>query len=85
MWSPRWNDIDRGKPKDSKKNLSQCHFVNHKSHWIDPGAIPGRRGERPTTNRQSHWQGLIVVKVVQYVACDQRCPKIDGSFHYKKY
>jgi hypothetical protein len=27
----RWNDIDRGKPKYSGKNLSQCHFVHHKS------------------------------------------------------
>jgi hypothetical protein len=28
----RWNDIDRGKPKNSEKNLSQCHFVHHKSN-----------------------------------------------------
>jgi hypothetical protein len=24
--------IDRVKPKNSEKNLSQCHFVHHKSH-----------------------------------------------------
>jgi hypothetical protein len=24
--------IDRGKPKNSEKKLSQCHFVHHKSH-----------------------------------------------------
>jgi hypothetical protein len=24
----RWNDIDRGKPKNSEKNLPQCHFKN---------------------------------------------------------
>jgi hypothetical protein len=28
----RWSEIDRGKPKYSEKNLSQCHFVDHKSH-----------------------------------------------------
>jgi hypothetical protein len=28
----RWNEIDRGKPKYSGKNLSQCHFVHHESH-----------------------------------------------------
>jgi hypothetical protein len=28
----RWNDtdIDKGKPKNSEKNLSQCHFFHHK-------------------------------------------------------
>jgi hypothetical protein len=36
----RWNDIDRGKPKYSGKNLSQCHFV-HKSHMDLPGIEPG--------------------------------------------
>jgi hypothetical protein len=53
-WSPRWNDNDRGKPKNSEKNLSQFHFVHQKSHWIDLGANPGRRGESPATNRLSH-------------------------------
>jgi hypothetical protein len=28
----QWNDSDRGKLKNSEKNLSQCHFVHHKFH-----------------------------------------------------
>jgi hypothetical protein len=27
-----WNENDGEKPKYSGKNLSQCHFVHHKSH-----------------------------------------------------
>jgi hypothetical protein len=33
----RWNEIDRGKPKYSGKNLYQCQFVHHKSHMDWPG------------------------------------------------
>jgi hypothetical protein len=29
---PLWNDTDKGTPKNSGRNLSQCHFVHHKSH-----------------------------------------------------
>jgi hypothetical protein len=32
--------IDRGKPKDSEKNLSQCHLVCHKSHMDWPRCEP---------------------------------------------
>jgi hypothetical protein len=37
----RWNYIDRRKPKNSDINLSQCHFVNHKSHTDWPRRDPG--------------------------------------------
>jgi hypothetical protein len=35
-----WN-IDRGKPKNSEKHLSQCYSVHHKSHMYWPGREPG--------------------------------------------
>jgi hypothetical protein len=38
-----WNDTDRAQPKYSDKNLSQSHYIHHKSHmdtdWL--GAEPG--------------------------------------------
>jgi hypothetical protein len=37
----RRSEIDRGKPKFSRINLSQCHFVHHKSHMDRPGIEPG--------------------------------------------
>jgi hypothetical protein len=36
----RWNEIDRGKPRYSGENLSQCHFVHHKSNTDRPGIEP---------------------------------------------
>jgi hypothetical protein len=54
----RWNEIDREKPKYSRKNLSQCQFVHHKSHMDWPGIEPSLRGERPATNRLSHGTAL---------------------------
>jgi hypothetical protein len=46
--------IDRGKPKNSEKNLSQCHLSTTNPTWIDPSANPGLRGERPATNDMNH-------------------------------
>jgi hypothetical protein len=36
------------------ENLPLRHLVHHKSHLPDPGANPGRRGGKPTTNRFSY-------------------------------
>jgi hypothetical protein len=53
IWSPWWNDID-GKIERLEEKPVQCHFIHHRSHWIDPGANPGHHGERPATNCLSH-------------------------------
>jgi hypothetical protein len=45
----RWNETDRGKPKNSGKNLSHTNPT-----WTDPASNPGLRGGRPAANRLSH-------------------------------
>jgi hypothetical protein len=37
VWEPRWQDTDRGNPKNAKKNKSQCHTVDHKYHMESSG------------------------------------------------
>ena len=57
-----WNR--QGKTDNSEKNLSQCHFVHHKSHTWD--RTPGLRGERPATNRLSHGTAVIELHLVNF-------------------
>ena len=48
-----YNDSDRGKHKSCKTNLSQCHFVQHKSHVYWPGII-----EEPLRWETGEWPPL---------------------------
>jgi hypothetical protein len=59
----RWNYIYRGKPKNSEKNLSQCHFVHHKFHMDDLKAKPGLCSKRPGFMPGSVNVGFVVVKI----------------------
>jgi hypothetical protein len=38
---PLWNNTDRGRKKNSERNLSQWHFVHRKSHIDWHGSEPG--------------------------------------------
>jgi hypothetical protein len=48
------NDTDSRMPKYEEKNLSQSHFVNHKSYTGRPDIEVGLSSDRLATNCQSH-------------------------------
>jgi hypothetical protein len=50
----RRSDIDRGKPKDSQRNLSQCQFPTTNPAWAALGANLVLHGEKPASNRLSY-------------------------------
>jgi hypothetical protein len=51
----RWNDIDRGKTEElGRKTCPSATSPTTNPTWIDLGANPGLRGERPATNDLSH-------------------------------
>jgi hypothetical protein len=64
-----WNDIFAGETEVLGENLPSATLSSTNPTWIDPGANPGLRGERPATNRLSHGtaslENLIVVNLVK--------------------
>jgi hypothetical protein len=53
----QWNYTNNGKPKHSKKTLSQCHFVQNKSHKDWPGIEPGPPGWDADGQPHEQWLG----------------------------
>jgi hypothetical protein len=49
----------QGKPKYSEKTCPVQLCATNPT-WIDPGANPGLRGERPATNRLSRGTALVI-------------------------
>ena len=49
-----WNYNDRGKPNYLDRDLSQVHFVHHKSHMEWPHIETEIRSENPATEHLSN-------------------------------
>jgi hypothetical protein len=49
-----WDDIFAGETEVLGENLPSATLSTTNPTWIEPGANPGLRGERPATNRLSH-------------------------------
>jgi hypothetical protein len=52
--------IFAGETEELGENLPSATLSTTNHTWIDPGANPGLRGERPATNRLSHGTAFII-------------------------
>jgi hypothetical protein len=67
VMEPGWNEIDKGKPNYSGKNMSQCHFVAQKSHMYWHGIffkfqislLPMYHSTIMSTSQQKHGTLLL--------------------------
>jgi hypothetical protein len=53
-WRIWWNEDWQGKPKYSEKTCPSATLSTTNPTWPDPGLNPGRRGEKPASNRLSY-------------------------------
>jgi hypothetical protein len=60
------NDIFAGETEVLGENLPSATLSTTNPTWIDPGANPGLRGERPVTNGLSHGTALPCAFVLLY-------------------
>jgi hypothetical protein len=64
----RWNDILTGENRRTwRKTCPSATLSTTNPTWIDPGANPVLRGERPATNRLSHGTALALPYTVTWV------------------
>jgi hypothetical protein len=50
----RWKDIDRESRRTLRKTCPSATLSTTNPRWIEPGANPGLRGDRPAPNELSH-------------------------------
>jgi hypothetical protein len=63
----RWNDILTGENRRTRrKTCPSATLSTTNPTWIDPGAKPGLRGERPATNDLSHGTALHLMLVKKF-------------------
>jgi hypothetical protein len=80
-----WNDIFAGETEVLGENLPSATLSTKNPTWIEPGANPGLRGERPATNRLSHgtaeqWYSTFFARVPPDIIYLQLCtPKVVGT------
>jgi hypothetical protein len=75
----QWNEIDRGKPKYSGKNLSSATLSTTNPTLNNPRSNPGLRGGRPATNRLSH--GKVRIRFYQNVLVCSKVIAEGGGSH----
>jgi hypothetical protein len=76
----RWNEIDRGKPKNSEKTCPSATLSTTNPTWTDPGSSPGLHGGRPAANSLSHGKGQ---NAVWNIECEFNMSHIRALYHTK--